>query len=357
MELKSKIYVAGNTGLVGSAIVRKLEQEGYTNLVFTPYPEYDLRNQEQVDNFLKKERPDYVFLAAAKVGGIYANETYPAEFIYDNLMIELNIIHFAYKYNVRKLLFLGSSCIYPKLAKQPINEDELLTGSLELTNEPYALAKISGLKMCDYYRRQYGCDFISAMPTNLYGPNDNYNLETSHVLPSIIRKLHLAKLLTINDSDGIRKDLQLKPFSTSINFNPDLSNNEIIDLLDDFGISCVSKDNKNNVTLTLWGSGKPYREFLYVDELADSLLFLMHNYSGYGHVNVGTGVDLTIKELAEMAKKIVDFNGILNWDTSKPDGTPRKLLNVSKLNKLGWRSKIELFDGIDLVYKNYREYK
>jgi GDP-L-fucose synthase len=357
MELNSKIYIAGNTGLVGSSLVRKFKSEGYTNLIFTPWPEFDLRNQKQVEDFYKANKPEYVFIAAAKVGGIHANEAYPAEFIYDNLMIELNLIHFAYKYNVKKLLFLGSSCIYPKFAKQPISENELLTGSLEPTNEPYAIAKISGLKMCDYYRKQYGCDFISVMPTNLYGPNDNYNLETSHVLPAIIRKLHLAKLLANKDIGGIRKDLQLKPFSSNINYDLDCSNEEIIILLMKFGIHIDTDTKSHEVILTLWGSGSPYREFLYVDELAEALLFLMENYSDYGHVNVGSGKDLTIKELAEIAKIIVGFNGRLDWDTSKSDGTPRKLLNIEKLYKLGWSCNISLSEGINLVYKNYSEYK
>ena len=361
MEKESKIYVAGNTGLVGSAIVRKLKSNGYHNLVFTPYPEYDLRNQQQVNEFFEKEKPEYVFIAAAKVGGINANETYPAEFIYDNMMIEFNIIHAAYKNNAKKLLFLGSSCIYPKYAEQPIKEDALLTGSLEPTNEPYAIAKISGLKMCDYYRRQYGCDFISAMPTNLYGPNDNYNLETSHVLPALIRKIHLAKCLENNDFKAIRKDLKIREFLVEKDYNPNWKNNDILNLFNDFGISI---DNKNNsvssvnsvVSLTLWGSGSPYREFLHVDDLADALLFLMNNYSDYGHINVGTGKDITIKNLSELIKNIVGFKGNIKWDTSKPNGTPRKLLDVTKLNEQGWKEKISLNNGIENIYKKYRNY-
>jgi len=356
MELNSKIYVAGNTGLVGSALVRKLKSEGYSNLLFTPWSDYDLRNQKQTEDFFIETRPEYIFLAAAKVGGINANEIYPAEFIYDNLMIELNVIHFAYMYNVKKLLFLGSSCIYPKLAKQPITEDELLTGSLEPTNEPYALAKISGLKMCDYYRKQYGCDFISAMPTNLYGPNDNYNLETSHVLPAIIRKLHLAKLLTNNDFTGIRKDLQFKPFSVKTKYNSDCSNEEILSILSKFGIN-LSTDNSYDVTLTLWGSGSPYREFLYVDDLASALLYLMRNYSNYGHINIGTGEDITLKELAYKVRKVIDFKGEIEWDPTKPDGTKRKLLDVTKINSIGWRHKYTLEEGLGKYYQQYLEGK
>ena len=359
MENSAKIYVAGNTGLVGSAIVRKLKFEGYNNLIFTTYPEYDLRNQQQVNAFFEKEKPEFVFLAAAKVGGIMANSTYPAEFIYDNMMIEFNIIHAAYVYKVKKLLFLGSSCIYPKNCLQPIKEEYLLTGSLETTNEPYAIAKIGGLKMCDYYREQYGCDFISAMPTNLYGPNDNYNLETSHVLPAMIRKMHLAKCLEHNDFVAIREDLNKRSYSTKEKYSPELSDNEIVKLLQSFGINInnskfnIQNSTLNNVTLTLWGSGSPYREFLYVDDLTDALSFLMKKYSDFGHVNIGTGQDLTIKKLAEMIRDIVGFKGEIDWDTSKPDGTPRKLLNVSKLHELGWKEKTDLFGGIKTIYECY----
>lgn len=367
MEKNSKIYVAGNTGLVGSAIIRKLQSEGYSNLVFTPYPEYDLRNQQQVNGFFAREKPGYVFLAAAKVGGILANDTYKAEFIYDNTMIEFNVIHAAYKYKVIKLLFLGSSCIYPKHAEQPMREDALLTGILEPTNEPYALAKISGLKMCDYYREQYGCDFISAMPTNLYGPNDNFNLETSHVLPALIRKLHLAKLLENGDFEEIRNDLQKCPFSVKTKYNSNWTDKDIIKLLGKYVIYIksnskfknlssnrrIKNSELNEVTLTLWGSGSPYREFLHVDDLTDALLFLMNNYSDYGHVNVGTGKDLTIKELAKRIKNIVGFKGNIDWDTSKPDGTPKKLLNVDKLNGTGWELKIKLENGLKKEYNSY----
>ena len=267
-------------------------------------------------------------------------------------MIEFNVIHSAYKYKVKKLLFLGSSCIYPKNCHQPIKEEYLLTGSLETTNEPYALAKISGLKMCDYYREQYGCDFISAMPTNLYGLNDNYNLETSHVLPALIRKMHLAKGLEQNDFNAIRTDLKSKPFSNKELYSDNLSREDIERLLNTFGIFLINS-KFNEVELTLWGSGKPYREFLYVDDLSEALLFLMNNYSDNGHINIGTGKDLTIKELSLIIKNIVGFKGKLVWDTSKPDGTPRKLLDVKKIHNLGWFEKIDLNDGIRKVYNTY----
>jgi GDP-L-fucose synthase len=297
MEKTAKIFVAGSNGMVGSSIVRKLKAEGYTNLLTTSSKELDLRNQQAVTDFFSKNKPEYVFLAAAKVGGIYANDKYPAEFLYDNLMIQNNVIHNAYLRNVKKLLFLGSSCIYPKLAQQPIKEEYLLTGSLEPTNEAYAIAKISGVEMCKFYKKQYGCNFISAMPTNLYGINDNFNLANSHVLPALLRKFIEAK------------------------------------------------DN-NLPTVSIWGSGTPMREFLFVDDLASASLFLMQNYTDGETINVGTGVDVTIKELAETIKKIVDYKGELVFDSSKPDGTPRKLLDVSKINTLGWKHTKNLEDGI-----------
>jgi GDP-L-fucose synthase len=279
------------------------------------------------------------------------------------MMIELNVIHSAYKYKVKKLLFLGSSCIYPKNCQQPMKEEYLLTGSLEPTNESYALAKISGLKMCDYYREQYGCDFISAMPTNLYGPNDNYNLETSHVLPALIRKIYLARCLEQNNFDAIRQDLKFKPFSVQNIYDPTWKDQDILILLNSFGIvirensQLTTQNSKlNSVSLTLWGSGLPYREFLYVDDLSDALLFLMNNYSDYGHINVGTGKDQTIKELAEIVKEIIEFHGNLEWDTIKPDGTSRKLLDVSKLHKHNWKHKVKLKDGIKEVFKRYKKY-
>jgi GDP-L-fucose synthase len=289
MEKRSKIYIAGHRGLVGSAIKRRLEQAGYSNLIYRTSGELDLRNQQAAAEFFQAEKPDYVFLAAAKVGGIHANNTYPAEFIYDNLSIQTNVIHSAYLYQVKKLLFLGSSCIYPKLAPQPMKEEHLLTSELEPTNEPYAIAKIAGIKMCHAYNRQYGTNFISVMPTNLYGPNDNFDLETSHVLPALMRKFHEAKI-------------------------------------------------EDKPTVEVWGSGKPRREFLYVDDLADACVFLMENYTCKdigAFVNIGTGEDLTIKQLAEMIKRIVGYKGELVFNTEKPDDTPRKLLDVSKLHALG----------------------
>ncbi|MFC2155705.1 GDP-L-fucose synthase family protein [Acidobacteriota bacterium] len=307
MKPNSKVYIAGHKGLVGSAIKRNLEGKNFSNLIFSDIEEFDLQRQEQVESFFKKERPEYVFLAAAKVGGIGANNTYPAEFIYSNLSIEVNVIHTTYKYGVQKLLFLGSSCIYPKHAPQPMKEKSLLTSPLEPTNKTYAIAKIAGLKMCRYYNQQYGTNFISVMPTNLYGPNDNYDLETSHILPALIRKFHEAK----------------------INNNP-----------------CVD----------LWGTGSPKREFLYVDDLARTVIFLMErfDYQDIGEViNIGVGKDVTIKELAETIKEIIDYPGELNWDKSKPDGTPRKLLDISKITKLGWKPAISLKEGIERTYRDF----
>lgn len=308
MNKDSKIYVAGHRGLVGSAIVRNLEERGYTNIICRTHKELDLTRQADVEKFFEEEKPEYVFLAAAKVGGIHANNTRPAEFIYENLMIESNIIHSAYKYGVRKLLFLGSSCIYPKFATQPIKEEYLLTGELEPTNEAYAIAKITGIELCKFYRRQYGCDFISAMPTNLYGINDNFDLETSHVLPALIRKFHEAKINTQEE-------------------------------------------------VVIWGTGKPLREFMYVDDLADALVHLMLNYSDEIHVNMGTGKDLSIGELAQIVKEVVGYEGKIVNDLSKPDGTPRKLLDVSRLEATGWKYKTELREGIEKVYKWYLENK
>jgi GDP-L-fucose synthase len=304
LDKNAKIYIAGHRGMVGSAIVRRLNELGYNNLVYRTSKELDLRRQADVEKFFEEEKPEYVFLAAAKVGGIHANNTYPAEFIYDNLMIEANIIHSAYKYGVKKLLFLGSSCIYPKFANQPIKEEELLNGYLEPTNEAYAIAKISGIELCKFYRRQYGVDFISAMPTNLYGINDNFDLETSHVMPALIRKFHEAKV-------------------------------------------------NGNKEVVMWGTGKPRREFLYVDDLADACVFLMNNYSDELHINVGTGEDIEIRELAEIIKKVVGYEGEIVNDTTKPDGTPRKLLDVTRLHNLGWKHKVELEEGIRKVYEWY----
>jgi GDP-L-fucose synthase len=307
MEKEAKIYVAGYKGLVGSAIRRKLQEKGYTNLLLSDIDDFDLQRQAEVEAFFARKRPAYAFLAAARVGGIWANKTYPAEFIYSNLSIEVNVIHAAYKYGVKKLLFLGSSCIYPRLAPQPMKENSLLTSPLEPTNEAYAIAKIAGLKMCRYYNEQYGTDFISVMPTNLYGPNDNYNLETSHVLPALIRKFHEAKI-------------------------------------------------NNDPFVELWGTGSARREFMFVDDLADAVVFLMENfnYKDIGEIiNIGVGKDITIKELAEMIQSVVGFSGELKWDTGKPDGTPQKLLDVSRLNALGWKAHYSLKEGIIKTYEAF----
>ena len=301
MELNDKIYIAGHRGMVGSAILRLLKRLGYTNFLLRTSKELDLTNQDEVKNFFKDEKPEYVFLSAAKVGGIVANNTYRADFIYQNLMIQSNVIHHAYLNNVKKLMFLGSSCIYPKLAPQPLKEHYLLTGLLEPTNEPYAIAKIAGIKMCDAYRAQYGCNFISVMPTNLYGPNDNYDIENSHVLPALLRKFIIAK-------------------------------------------------NNSEATVTIWGTGSPKREFLFVDDLASACIYLMQNYDDAGLVNIGVGEDISILDLAKLVKKIVGFKGDILTDVSKPDGTPRKLMDVSKLNSMGWKASILLEDGIAQVY-------
>lgn len=303
MEKSAKIYVAGHRGMVGSAIVRNLESKGFNNLVYRTSSELDLKNQIEVNQFFNEEKPDYVFLAAAKVGGIHANNSYRGEFLYDNLMIEANVIHAAYTHGVKKLLFLGSSCIYPKLAVQPIHEDSLLTGSLEPTNEPYAIAKIAGIKLCETYRDQYGVDFISAMPTNLYGPNDNYDLNNSHVLPALLRKFHTAKV-------------------------------------------------KEQKQVEIWGTGTPLREFLHVDDLAEACFFLMENYSDGQTINVGFGSDVSIKDLALLLKEVVGFQGDLVFNSDKPDGTPRKLMSSERINNLGWKAKISLEEGIQSVYRD-----
>jgi len=304
MNKNSKIYIAGHRGMVGSAIHRKLMAMGYTNIITRTSSELDLRVQEPVNEFFESEQPDYVFLAAAKVGGIMANNLYRADFLYENLMIQSNVIHSAYATKVSKLMFLGSSCIYPKLAPQPMKEEYLLTGLLEQTNEPYAIAKIAGIKMCDAYRAQYGCNFISVMPTNLYGPNDNYDLQNAHVLPTLIRKFHEAK-------------------------------------------------QNGDPAVTIWGTGTPKREFLHADDLAAACVYLMENYNEEGLVNIGTGEDVTITELAMLIKEIVGYEGTLVYDHTKPDGTPRKLMDVSKLTNLGWKYSIELKDGLNRVYNDY----
>ncbi len=306
MELSAKIYVAGHRGMVGSAIVRELQRLGYENLIFRTSKELDLRVQSQVEAFYAQEKPDYVFVSAAKVGGILANNTYRAEFLYDNLSIQNHLIHFAHVYGVKKLLFLGSSCIYPKMAPQPLKEDYLLSGFLEPTNEPYAIAKITGIKMCEAYRDQYGCNFISAMPTNMYGPNDNYHPENSHVLPALIRKFHEAKI-------------------------------------------------QNNPVVTVWGDGSPFREFLYADDLANALVYLMLNYNEKEFVNVGYGDEISIKDLALLVQKVVGFEGTLDFDTSKPNGTPRKLMDSSRLFATGWKPSVGLEEGIGMAYADFLE--
>ncbi|MCR9063045.1 MAG: GDP-L-fucose synthase [Cytophagales bacterium] len=305
MEKTAKIYVAGHNGMVGSALVRRLNKEGYLNLLTKTSKELDLRIQNDVFSFLISEKPDYVFLAAAKVGGIAANDTFRADFLYQNLQIQNNIIHGSYLSGVKKLLFLGSSCIYPKMAPQPLKEEYLLTGALESTNEPYAIAKIAGIKMCEAYRDQFGCNFISVMPTNLYGPNDNYHLENSHVLPSMIRKFHEAKLIG-------------KPF------------------------------------VELWGTGKPMREFLHSDDLASACFYIMENYNEKTHINIGIGEDVSIKELAKIIQNTIGYEGEIVWNTDKPDGTPRKLMDVSKLHELGWKHSIDLKEGIEKVYEDFK---
>ncbi len=306
MDKQSKIYIAGHRGMVGSAIFRNLQQGGYTNIVYRTSSELDLRNQQAVNDFFATEKPVYVFMAAARVGGIVANNTYRADFIYENLMIEANIIHAAFVNKVEKLLFLGSSCIYPKLAPQPLKEEYLLSGYLEDTNQPYAIAKIAGIELCDSYRRQYGCNFISAMPTNLYGPNDNYDLNKSHVLPALLRKF-------------------------------------------------ITATRQNAPFVEMWGTGKPLREFLHVDDLARACFFLMQHYNEQGLVNVGMGIDVSILELAQLVQKVVGYDGEIKLDTSKPDGTPRKLMDVQKLTNLGWKASITLEDGIRMVYEEIKD--
>lgn len=307
MEKQAKIYVAGHRGMVGTAILRKLQSEGFENIKTMKSSELDLRNQQSVNNFFEQEKPEYVFLTAAKVGGIHANNIYRAEFIYDNLMIEANVIHAAYKSNVKKLLFMGSSCIYPKMAPQPLKEEYLLSGLLENTNEPYAIAKIAGIKLCEAYRAQYGCNFISVMPTNLYGPNDNYDLNNSHVLPALMRKIIVAK-------------------------------------------------QTNAPFVEIWGSGSPRREFLHVDDLAEACFYLMKNYNELGFVNIGTSKDIAIRDLVFLIKEIVGYQGEVKQDTTKPDGTPRKLMDVSKLTSLGWQASISLEEGIKMVYEEVKDF-
>jgi GDP-L-fucose synthase len=341
--------------MVGSAIWRYLESKGYTNLLGKSHNELDLRDQASVKAFFNKEKPEFVFLAAAKVGGILANDTYRANFIYDNLQIQNNVIHQSYMSGVKKLLFLGSSCIYPKDCPQPIKEEFLLTGPLEPTNEPYAIAKIAGIKMCENYYSQYGANFISVMPTNLYGANDNFNLETSHALPAILRKTHLAKCLENNDLESIRQDLNKRPIE---NINGKASNEEIIYILNKYSISLIQ--NSSNVSLSLWGTGNPKREFLYVDDMTDACVYVFEHleaddlYSnGVSHINIGTGIDITISELAEMIKETVGYSGKIEWDSSKPDGTLRKLLNVDRLKQMRWKPVYSLKKGLEETYRQY----
>ncbi len=350
MDKNAKIYIAGHLGMVGSAIKRNLELKGFTNFVTRSLEDLDLLKEQDVAKFFREEKPEYVVLAAAKVGGIIANMTYRAQFIYENLMIQNHVIHQSYVHGVKKLLFLGSSCIYPRLADQPIHEDALLTGVLEDTNEPYAIAKIAGIKMCEAYHAQYGCNFISIMPTNLYGQNDNYDLEKSHVLPALIRKMYLGKCLIESDWTKLRADLNKRPIE---GVNGSYSDDVILQLLNKYGISQTNEE----VSVTLWGTGLPMREFLHVDDMADSSVFLLLNYDAPdtmpSHVNAGCGVDQTIKELSEIVRKTVDYKGNIVWDSTKPDGTPRKLLDVSKLNSLGWKPSITLEEGIRRVVSVY----
>ena len=406
MNKNSKIYIAGHRGLVGSAIVKNLTAKGYTNLVFRTHKELDLTNQKAVEDFFESEKPQYVILAAAKVGGIVANNTYRADFIYENLAIQNNVIHQSYKHNVTKLLFLGSTCIYPKNAPQPMPENCLLSSSLEYTNEPYAIAKIAGIKMCESYNIQYNTNFISVMPTNLYGPNDNFDLETSHVLPALIRKIHLGKCLEENNWEAIKNDLNKNPIE---NINGSNSENQILEKLNSYGIEVVvsselqvekentinnrlptTQNKQSKIAIEIWGSGNPRREFLYSEDMADACVFIMENRNFQDivnqqvassklqvenckttqkelptthhtlptevrntHINIGTGKDISIKELAELIKNIIGFKGELYFNTEKPDGTMKKLTDVSKLNSLGWKYKMNLESGIKEMYKWY----
>jgi len=349
MDKHAKIYIAGHTGLVGSAIMRELVKHGCKNLVTKSFAELDLRNQHDVNNFFANEKPEYVLLAAAKVGGIKANNTYRAEFIYDNVMIATNVIHAAYKNKVKKLINLGSSCIYPKFASQPLQEESLLTGALEPTNEPYALAKIAAIKLCRYYNEQYGTNFISVMPTNMYGPHDNYNLETAHVLPALIRKLYLAKMLQKNDVQAIYDDITMYSLGFGIDVKKLTSFQKIKAMLSACGIRAES--------VKLWGSGNVHREFMHVDDLARCLIFILQKYDAAQigeFVNVGTGIDFTILELATFVKEVVGFSGDIFWDQSnRLDGTPKKLLNIARITTLGWQAEIDLWDGIVQTYQEY----
>lgn len=375
MELDSKIYIAGHQGLVGSAIFQNLQQKGYTNLVIRTHRELDLSDCKNVDDFFDQEKPEYVFLAAAKVGGIIANTTYRGDFIYNNLMVQTNVIHYSYLHKVKKLMFLGSTCIYPKNSPQPMKEEYLLTGSLEYTNEPYAIAKIAGIKMCESYNLQYGTNFISIMPTNLYGPRDNFDLETSHVLPALIRKIHLGKALEEGDWESIADDFNRRPIE---GIDGSQGKFKILEVLDKYGIKILKEESESTeyvekaVAVEIWGSGKPLREFLWSEEMADACVFLMENrdfqdivalneFEGSRHeeirnthINIGTGREISISHMAEIVKIIIKFKGSLFFNTEKPDGALRKLTDVSKLNALGWKYEVELDEGIYRLYQWYK---
>lgn len=346
MDKNSKIYIAGHLGMVGSAIKRNLEARGYTNFVTRSFDELNLLVEADVARFFELEKPEYVVLAAAKVGGIVANNTYRAQFIYENLMIQNHVIHQSYLHGVKKLLFLGSSCIYPRMAPQPIREEYLLTGLLEPTNEPYAIAKIAGIKMCEAYHDQYGCNFISIMPTNLYGQNDNYDLEKSHVLPALIRKMVLGNYLIAGDMQAVRRDFDRRPVE---GVDGSASDDAIVGVLVKYGIA--------NGSVRLWGTGSPMREFLHVDDMADASVFLLLHYDAPdttpSHVNAGCGEDISIRDLASLVRKITGYKGTINWDSDKPDGTPRKLLDVSRLHSLGWQPSVSLEEGIRRVVATY----
>lgn len=373
MDKNAKIYIAGHTGLVGSAIWKNLQTKGFNNLIGKTIGELNLMDPAAVEDFFNAERPDFVFLAAAKVGGIVANNTYRGQFIYENLMIQNNIIHSSYKYGVKKLLFLGSTCIYPGNAPQPMPEDSLLTSPLEYTNEPYAIAKIAGIKMCESYNIQYGTNFISVMPTNLYGPNDNYDLEKSHVLPALIRKIYLGKCLEENDWESIRKDFEKRPVE---GVGGDADKTQILSVLSKYGInsqknnsneSTINESDGTSISVEIWGSGSPLREFLWSEELADACVFIVENVDFRDladfsqkeirntHINIGTGKEISIKDLAFLIKEKIGFKGNLLFNTSKPDGTMRKLTDVSKLHSLGWHHKIEIQEGIEKMYNWYHE--
>ena len=373
MDKNAKIYIAGHTGLVGSAIWKNLQTKGFNNLIGKTIGELNLMDPAAVEDFFNVERPDFVFLAAAKVGGIVANNTYRGQFIYENLMIQNNIIHCSYKYGVKKLLFLGSTCIYPGNAPQPMPEDSLLTSPLEYTNEPYAIAKIAGIKMCESYNIQYGTNFISVMPTNLYGPNDNYDLEKSHVLPALIRKIYLGKCLEENNWEAIRKDFEKRPVE---GVGGEADKTQILSVLSKYGInsqknnsyeSAINESDGTSVSVEIWGSGSPLREFLWSEELADACVFIVENVDFRDladfsqkeirntHINIGTGKEISIKDLAFLIKEKIGFKGNLLFNTSKPDGTMRKLTDVSKLHSLGWHHKIEIQEGIEKMYNWYHE--